>query len=63
MSKIKYVCTKCGSDNVLFDSWARWNEDKQEMELETTFNNSYCEDCENDCRVKEVEIEETSSVK
>jgi DNA-directed RNA polymerase subunit RPC12/RpoP len=56
--KIKYVCTQCGSDNVLFDAWAAWNEEKQEMELVTTFDDTYCEQCGGECKVKEIEMEE-----
>lgn len=58
MIKTKYVCTKCGGDNILYDAWARWNPDTQEMELERNFDNTFCEDCESECSTKKVEEEE-----
>ena len=57
MAKIKYMCRECGSDNVLFDAWAKWNVETQEMELNYTYDNTYCENCDCECKVEEIEIE------
>lgn len=62
MKKIKMVCSECGSDMVMVDAWAYWNFDKQEWELYNTFDYSYCETCEGDCHIKEIEIEEEEKI-
>jgi len=58
MSKIRYICKECLSEDIRWDAWAIWNEDSQQMELEQSFDYTYCCNCEGDCSVKEVEIEE-----
>jgi DNA-directed RNA polymerase subunit RPC12/RpoP len=47
MDKYTYVCTECGSDNVVSDAWASWNPETMNWELETIHDESYCRDCEN----------------
>jgi len=56
--KIKYVCRDCGSDDVLIDAWAKWNEETQQMELATTFDHTHCASCDGECKVNEIEIKE-----
>lgn len=55
MTKTKMVCSDCGSEEVLFDAWARWNYEKQEFELDSTFENTHCEKCEGECSVNGIE--------
>lgn len=56
MTKQKYslICTHCGSDNVKWDAWATWNPETQQMELESTFESAYCNQCEGECNTKEI---------
>lgn len=60
MAKEKIVCSACGGENVLVDAWARWNVDKQEWELDNTFDDKFCEDCEGSCSYDWVEVENNS---
>lgn len=44
--KVKYICSECGSENVLIDAWAAWNYEMQEFELDNVFDACICGDCE-----------------
>ena len=58
-SKVKMVCSTCGSDDVRADAYASWNVDTQEWELSSTFDKgSYCLTCSGECRIDEKIIEE-----
>ncbi len=46
MTKVKKCCRNCGSTNIKIDAWAEWNEETQEYELSQTFDDAFCEDCE-----------------
>lgn len=50
--KTIYVCTKCGSANVLADAFVHVN-DPEDVR---TFDDVYCENCESSCKTKEVEV-------
>ena len=55
MSKYKYVCEICGSDNVNCSGPLRWDYDKQEWTNDgSTFDDDYCEDCEREVRLIQV---------
>lgn len=54
--KREFVCATCGSDEVKCDAWAAWSVDRQQWEVENTFDNSYCDTCEGECRILEKEI-------
>jgi hypothetical protein len=49
--KVIYVCSTCGSEEVLLDAWASWNKDAQRWELANTFDAAYCAECEGECSV------------
>jgi len=52
-NKITYICKVCGSENVVWDAYAKWNIHTQEMELHNTFDESICDDCgETNCAVE-----------
>ena len=55
-TKIKKVCKCCGSENVLFDAYARWDINKQELVLLSTTEDHYCEDCDGETTVIDKEI-------
>lgn len=44
--KHTYLCKHCGSNDVLFDAWAQWNDETQEFELSNTFDDALCGECE-----------------
>jgi uncharacterized OB-fold protein len=60
--KIKMCCSECGSKDVLVEAWASWDEVNQEWELSSTFNQAYCEDCDSETSINEIEIEDEAIV-
>ena len=56
MSKVKIVCSECGSDDVRKDSWACWDIDEQKWVLHETYDYTYCEACEEECSTKDIVI-------
>jgi hypothetical protein len=58
MSKYIWVCTECGSPEVLFDAFAKWNEDTQKLELHSTFDATFCEVCEGSCKVQKINTDD-----
>lgn len=58
--KYKKVCSHCKSENVLFDAYAEWNEEEQKFELVEVYDKGhYCEDCDGECSIENIEIEES----
>lgn len=57
-NKIKYVCEACGSEDVVWDAYAEWNQDTQEFELRSTFDYSVCNTCGKENCAVEHEITE-----
>jgi hypothetical protein len=53
-SRVRMVCGTCGSEDVRIDAWAGWNEETQAWELAETFDYSFCNACEDECRIKEI---------
>lgn len=54
----KVVCTKCGSDDVLIDAYARWNPYKDGYELDNVFEYCFCNKCEEECDLEDIEVED-----
>lgn len=54
--KVKMVCERCGSEEVLRDAWAEWDVDEQEWVLQNVFDHAVCESEE--CNGTETCIEE-----
>lgn len=44
--KIRKFCDHCGSENVYADALAQWDFEGQRWELSSTFDSSYCKDCD-----------------
>jgi DNA-directed RNA polymerase subunit RPC12/RpoP len=61
MAKYNYVCSTCGSENVLRDAWVAWNVERQKWELVSTFQAAFCEDCEGGASLDAIEIDHTKS--
>lgn len=52
------VCTACGSPRVLADAWVGVND----PDNVTTFDDTFCEDCEDDCNVVEVDVADSFNI-
>jgi hypothetical protein len=56
--RYRKVCAECGSDRVLLDAFAEWDEQKQDWTLQNTFDDAYCEGCEESgVDIEDVEID------
>lgn len=53
---VTYVCRTCGSEDVSQDAWADWSPAKSDMELRSSFDDSYCHECQDSCKIDEVRI-------
>ena len=53
-----YICTTCGSGNVLADAFVHVNAPDDVR----TFDNMYCENCESSCKTTEVEVSDDFDV-
>lgn len=56
MKKIKYVCKKCKSENIVKDAWAEWDTQNQYWTLRNVFDAVWCDNCEGETSLIEVEI-------
>jgi hypothetical protein len=54
--KIEKVCGTCGSVEVWVDALAEWDVDTQSWELGSTFDNSWCRDCDGQHHQSETNI-------
>jgi hypothetical protein len=55
--RVRKVCSKCGSSDLKFDAYARWNNKTQRFELVEVFEKPIiCESCEGETSVREEEI-------
>lgn len=57
MTKVKKICASCGSEEVVLDAWACWDEEAQCWELKSTYEYSECLVC-GPCQIKEKVVEE-----
>jgi len=55
LSNHLYVCSFCGSDSVKLDAWAVWDVDSQSWQVSETFEAAWCDDCDGETTVREVE--------
>ena len=58
MKKRKMVCSERGSEKVMRDSWAVWDFAKQEWALYNVFDDAWCDQCEGECSIEEIETDE-----
>ena len=54
--KVTYVCSTCGSEDVLVDAWAGWNKATQRWELRGMLDGASCETCGEWCKLDEKPI-------
>ena len=45
-------CATCGSERVVIDAWACWNRQTGLWELETTFDQAFCQACEKETTLR-----------
>lgn len=41
----RYKCKDCGSNNIVFDASAEWNEELQWFEVRNIFDDHQCDEC------------------
>lgn len=58
MVKLKMTCSHCGSERVVKDAWASWDEDLQLWEVESVFDNGFCHDCDGEATINVEEVVE-----
>jgi hypothetical protein len=56
MAREKPICSRCKSDNVRLDAFAKWDIDRQEWVLWKTYDYSHCMQCEEETRLVWVEV-------
>ena len=54
----EFQCTSCHGNNVLCDAWVSLN-DPEDVRL---FDQAFCEDCDGECSVEEVEVPDEDEV-
>lgn len=53
--QMKKVCSSCQSENVVADAYVSWNDEIQKWEVEAVFDDAYCEDCEGETHIEDIE--------
>ena len=53
----KYICKNCRSEDVYRDAWAEWDITEQQWVLQNWFDAAYCNDCDKESDLEEIEIE------
>lgn len=62
MSKVRQVCSTCGSEDVVCDAYASWDFEKQKWVLHQTYDKgAHCENCEGECRIVEKEVSDAET--
>ena len=57
--KYKKVCSVCGSEDILFDSFATWNIEDQMFELHEVYDDGhFCNECVQNCKIEDKIIED-----
>jgi hypothetical protein len=60
--KTQMVCDECGGTNVKRDAYAVWCVETQQWELAgDPFDAAYCEDCDGECHIDEIAIDEITT--
>jgi hypothetical protein len=57
MARIKFVCSRCKSDDVCRDAWARWDEAAQQWQLSGVYDHGFCNVCDGESHLDEVELD------
>jgi DNA-directed RNA polymerase subunit RPC12/RpoP len=54
--RVTYVCSQCGSTNVISDTRSSWDVSRQAWIVEGHYDSAECLDCEQEQRLIEVEL-------
>lgn len=49
--RVTKVCKHCGSDDVMLDANAEWDNENQEWVLRSTFDDPFCGNCEGETTI------------
>lgn len=49
------ICGTCGGSDVRADAWASWDTEKGDWVLHSTYDHRYCENCDGEVRLIEVD--------
>ena len=60
MPKVRLVCSRCKSDEVVKDAFASWDVEQQTWVLRSYYDATYCNTCEESCNLEEEECEDSS---
>lgn len=47
--KVKYICSACHNDSVIFDGNVWWDVKKQKWVCDEPFDDPFCSDCHGEC--------------
>ena len=53
---VKYICKTCNSEDVCVDAVASFDVVSQQWQLQSTYDQAYCLDCDSETDIKEVEL-------
>ena len=52
--RITYICSSCGSYDVVVDAWAEWDVANQRWRAAEIFESTaYCRKCDGECSIRE----------
>jgi hypothetical protein len=66
LSRIKYICRVCKSDDVGRDAWTQWDVESQQWQVQNLMSESFCFRCEGETildQVRDPQEEEDERVK
>lgn len=53
---VKYTCKTCNSEDVFVDALAAFDTVSQQWQLQSTYDQAYCVDCDSETDIEEVEL-------
>jgi len=56
--RYQFLCNMCGGTTITRDAWAEWDVAAQQWVLGAAFDYAYCHNCEEECRLVDVNLED-----
>ena len=56
--RVGYKCKYCGSEDILWDAYVRWNKELQKDEINSVFDTCFCNNCAGETTVEEYILED-----
>ena len=50
----QYFCKQCGSSDICFDAYAKWDAESQYFKVYNTYEETWCRECDGENTVKVV---------